>query len=138
MPMPNRARPAVLRLPFRSVQSMILVEAEINGDPVTLLMDTGCMKTVISAQAYRAKYFMLRTAERDLKGPGIVGESVSVTLELRLANHRWVGHSVSIMNLDHLNRVLGTQFDGLLGEDILREFHSVRIDYRAHVIELED
>jgi hypothetical protein len=26
----------------------------------------------------------------------------------------------------------------LLGEDILREFHSVRIDYRAHVIELED
>jgi len=137
-PLPNRARPDVLRLPFRSVQSMILVEAEIDGDPVTLLMDTGCMKTVISAQAYRARHFTLHAAQRDPKGPGIMGDSVSVQLELRLADYRWVGHSVSIMNMGQLNRLLGTQFDGLLGEDILREFHSVRIDYRAHVIELEN
>ena len=117
---------------------MILVEAEINGDPVTLLMDTGCEKTVISAKVYRAKYFILRAARGDPKSPGIVGESVSVRLDLRLADHRWIGHSVSIMNLGDLNHLLGTQFDGLLGQDILREFHSVRIDYRAHVIELED
>jgi hypothetical protein len=29
-------------------------------------------------------------------------------------------------------------FDGLLGQDFLRQFGSVRIDYRAHVIELQE
>lgn len=32
--------------------------------------------------------------------------------------------------------VRGT-FDGLLGQDILRQFTSVRINYRTHLIELE-
>jgi hypothetical protein len=40
-------------------------------------------------------------------------------------------------NLEDLNQELGVNFDGLLGEDLLREFHSVRINYKAHVIELE-
>ena len=50
----------------------------------------------------------------------------------------WAGQRVAIMNLDGLSQVLGIHFDGLLGQDVLREFHSVRIDYRAHVIELEN
>jgi hypothetical protein len=137
-PLPNRARSAALCLPFRTVRSMILVEGEINGDPVTLLMDTGSTKTIISAKSYRGTYFPLHTAQRTNKTAGIVGESVSVRLDLKLANHRWVGQTVSIMNLGDLNRLLGAQFDGLLGEDILREFHSVRIDYRNHIIEFEN
>jgi hypothetical protein len=137
-PLPNRANSSMLRLPFRTVRSMILIEGEINGEPVTLLMDTGATKTVINSQSYRAAYFSLRTAQRSAKSAGIVGESISVRLDLKLANHRWVGQPVAIMNLAELNHLLGARFDGLLGEDILREFHSVRIDYRNHVIELED
>jgi hypothetical protein len=137
-PLPNRAHSSPLRLPFRTVRSMILVEGEVNGDPVTLLMDTGSMKTIISAKAYRLGYFSLHTALHNPQSPGISGESVAVRLDLKLANHRWVNQPVSIMNLGELNQLLGTQFDGLLGQDILREFHSVRIDYRAHVIEFED
>ena len=113
-PLPNRARSAALCLPFRTVRSMILVEGEINGDPVTLLMDTGSTKTIISAKSYRGTYFPLHTAQRTNKTAGIVGESVSVRLDLKLANHRWVGQTVSIMNLGDLNRLLGAQFDGLL------------------------
>ena len=41
------------------------------------------------------------------------------------------------MNLGDLPERLGAPFDGLLGQDILRQFRSVRINYRAHVIELE-
>jgi hypothetical protein len=137
-PLPNRAHSNTLRIPFRTVRSMILIEAEVNGEPVTLLMDTGATSTVINAQSYRATYFPLRAAQRNTKSAGIVGESISVRLDLRLANHRWVGQPVTIMNLDDLNRLLGAQFDGLLGQDILREFHSVRIDYRNHLIELEE
>ncbi len=136
-PTPNRARPTGLRLPFRTVKSMILVEGEVNGDRVTLLIDTGSTKTILDAKAYRVTFLPLYPVQHDGKSAGLKGESVSVRLNLKLANHTWVGQPVSIMNLSELNQLLGTQFDGLLGEDILREFRSVRIDYNAHIIDLK-
>src|SRR5277367_4710827 len=44
-PLPNRAHSNTLRIPFRTVRSMILIEAEVNGEPVTLLMDTGATRS---------------------------------------------------------------------------------------------
>ena len=41
------------------------------------------------------------------------------------------------MNVDELRRRFGAPVDGLLGQDLLREFHSVRIRYKAYIIELE-
>ncbi len=41
------------------------------------------------------------------------------------------------MNLEELSKSFRIQFDGLLGQDILNQFRSVRIDYKNHVIELE-
>jgi aspartyl protease len=137
-PLPNRARPNVLRLPFRSAHSMIIVQAKINGTPVALLLDTGATRTIVSADIYGKVPFRLRTIERNARGPGIFGDSLILPVNLELANHMWAGERVAIMNLDGLSQVLGIQFDGLLGQDILREFHSVRIDYRNHIIELEE
>jgi hypothetical protein len=42
------------------------------------------------------------------------------------------------MDLDELKQMLHMDFDGLLGQDFLRQFRSVRIDYRAHLIELQE
>jgi len=67
----------------------------------------------------------------------MTGESIRLPVNLTLADHTWVGQPVSVMDLDDLQQALGINFDGLLGQDILREFRSVRIDYHAHVIELE-
>jgi hypothetical protein len=41
------------------------------------------------------------------------------------------------MNLEDLSKRFQIHFDGLLGQDVLNQFRSVRIDYKAHVIELE-
>ncbi len=41
------------------------------------------------------------------------------------------------MNVDELRRRFGAPVDGLLGQDVLREFRSVRINYKARVIGLE-
>lgn len=137
-PLPNRARPNVLRLPFRTAQSMIVVQAMVNGSPVALLLDTGATRTIVSARVYGNVPFRLRTIERTSHSAGIVGDSVILPVNLQLANHTWAGQHVAIMNLDGLSQVLGIQFDGLLGQDVLREFRSVRIDYRAHIIDLEN
>jgi hypothetical protein len=137
-PLPNRARPDVLRLPFRSAHSMIVVQARVNGSQIALLLDTGATRTIVSSRVYGNVPFQLRSIERTSHSAGIVGDSVILPVNLELANHAWAGQRVAIMNLDGLSQIFGIQFDGLLGQDILREFHSVRIDYRNHTIELEE
>ena len=137
-PLPNRARSNILRIPFRTVHSMIVVQAMVNGSQVALLLDTGATRTIVSARVYGNVPFRLRTIERTSRSAGIVGDSVIVPVNLELSNHTWAGQRVAIMNLDGLSQVLGIQFDGLLGQDVLSEFHSVRINYHDHIIELEN
>ena len=116
---------------------MILVQAKVNGKPVTFLLDTGATRTIVSAKAYGYVGYRLRLAQRIGQQPGFVGEGISMPVNLELERHTWLGRRVSIMNFDGLNGDLGADFDGLLGEDVLREFRSVHIDYRNHQIEFE-
>ena len=51
-------------------------------------------------------------------------------------HHFLFSQPVSVMNLDDLSKRFQLPFDGLLGQDILSQFQSVRIDFKAHV-ELE-
>jgi Aspartyl protease len=90
-PLPNRARPTVLRLPFRTAHSMIVVQARVNGSQVALLLDTGATRTVVSARVYGNVPFRLRAIERTSKSAGIVGDSMILPVNLELANHTWAG-----------------------------------------------
>lgn len=124
-------------VPFRTAQTFILVQAKVNGNPATLLLDTGANRTIVSIKIYGTAQFTLQRMRQNSNGPGHVGESVRLTADVALANRVWVGQPVSVMNLEDLKQELGVNFDGLLGEDLLREFRSVRINYKTRVIELE-
>ena len=137
VPLPNRAHPQVAAVPFRTAQTFILVQAKVNGNPATLLLDTGSNRTIVSIKIYGTAQFNLQRVRQNPNGPGHVGESLRLRADVALANHIWADQPVSVMNLEDLKQELGVNFDGLLGEDLLREFHSVRINYKAHVIELE-
>jgi hypothetical protein len=137
VPMPNRANPRRVRVPFRTVESMILIEGKIDEKRITFLLDTGSNHTIVSVKFYGNVLLALRPAQHDRGSAGWMGESVRLPVELSLADHVWAGQCVTMMNLDELQKALGIHFDGLLGQDILREFRSVRIDYSSHIIELE-
>jgi hypothetical protein len=137
-PLPNRAHSGVVRVPFRTVQSMILVQGSVNGRPVIFLLDTGADRTIVSIKTYGNVQYQLESIRHYDKGPGMVGYALRLPVDLTLANRLWVAQRVSVMNLEDLKQTLGITFDGLLGQDILREFRSIRIDYHAHVIELEE
>jgi hypothetical protein len=137
LPFRNVAHPGVIHLPFRTVQSMILVEGKVNGKPVTFLLDTGATQTIVSAKTYGNLVYQLRVTHRVGPQPGFIGESVTLPVNLELDRRTWLARRVAVMNFEGLSAVLGAQFDGLLGEDVLREFRSVHIDYRNHQIDLE-
>jgi hypothetical protein len=129
------AQPRVVALPFRTVDSFILVDAKIDGTPVRLLVDTGANKTILNTKSFgRVEMHVSKPVNR---GAGIVGNSLRLRVDLELAHEFLFSQRVSVMDLEELSRRFGIQFDGLLGQDILKQFHSVRIDYKNHVIELE-
>jgi hypothetical protein len=131
--MPTQRR--IVSVPFRSVDSFILVEARIDGRPVTLLVDTGANKTILNARSFgRAQ---LPVSQPVNQGAGIIGNALCLRVDLEIAHQFMFSQPVSVMNLDELSKRFQIRFDGLLGQDILNQFRSVRIHYKAHVIELE-
>jgi hypothetical protein len=127
----------VISVPFRTAQSMILVDARVNDNRATLLVDTGANHTIVSVKAYGNAQFQVRNLHRNNQGLGMQGDALSLRANFALANRVWISHPVYVMNVDELSRRFGTPVDGLLGQDVLQEFRSVRINYKAHVIELE-
>ena len=137
-PLPNRARPATLKVQFRTVEAMILVEGKVNGNRAILLLDTGANRTIISAKTYGNDKLALPHYPRKPNGVGMTGYSVRRPADLILGEREWLGQPVSVMDLDDLKDLLKLDFDGLLGQDILRQFRSVRIDYHTHILEMEE
>jgi predicted aspartyl protease len=138
IPLPTSAHSGIVRIHFRTVQSLIVVEGKVNGNPATFLLDTGANRTIISARSYGNARFDLQRMPRRNGGAGFNGYSLRRLADVALAENVWTAQQVSVMDLDELKQMLHMDFDGLLGQDFLRQFRSVRIDYRAHMIELQE
>lgn len=93
---------------------MILLDATVNGKPSVLVLDTGTRFTCTT-----------QAVKHERASIGIAG----LTFEKQ---------PVTTVNLDSLSKWAGTRIDGLLGQDILREFSAVRIDYKAQTVTLEE
>lgn len=137
-PAPNPAHSGTLRVPFRTVQSLIVVQGRVNGNAATFLLDTGANRTIVSTEIYGNARFDLQRMPRRQGAAGFVGYSLRRPADVGLGENVWVAQQVAVMDLDELKQMLHMDFDGLLGQDFLRQFRSVRIDYRAHVIELQE
>jgi predicted aspartyl protease len=134
-PLPLPAQRQIVRVPFRSVNSYMLVEVSIDGTPVTLLVDTGANKTILNARSIGK--VQLPVSQPVNQGAGIIANALRLRVHVEIAHQFMFSQSVSVMNLEELSKRFQIPFDGLLGQDILNQFRSVRIDYKAHVIELE-
>ena len=134
-PLPALAQRRVVTVPFRSVDTFILVDAKIDGTPVLLLVDTGANKTILNAKSF-CKVEM-NVSKPMNRGAGIVGNALRLRVDLEIAHKFMFSQRVSVMDLEELSKRFGIPFDGLLGQDILNQFRSVRIDYKRSVIELE-
>lgn len=103
----------VYRAPFHSTGGMILLDATVNGKPAALLLDTGAPLSVA---------FVRDAADR--------GISCKLHKDGKITFSKEEPLSVAFVTPKF-------QFDGFLGQDILRKFSAVRIDYKAGVVEFE-
>lgn len=125
------------RVPFHSVNGMILLDATVNGKPAVLLLDTGAEFTIISAQASGLSAAKLHTLTAN-KAAGANGEYVKSRVDLILDKRHWIDREVLVMDLNDSSKRLGTRIDGFIGQDVLREFQGVHIDYKARTVTLEN
>ena len=125
-------------LPFRLSGSHIFIDVRVNeSDPLHFIFDTGAASTVINQR--RAKKLKLSsdgfTSIRSRKGPSLAYYSGNSRLgmgELVLTKVRIVH-----LPLDHLEKVLDKNVDGIIGHDLLQHY-VVQINYDALTIELID
>jgi len=131
-------RQKIVRIPFREAESMILIDGKVNGQSAVFLVDTGCKRTVVTEDAFGSFKFELQRMRHNDTGPGLRGQAVRLPADVEIGTRQWPHQAVSVMNFAGIRQTTGVSFDGLLGQDLLRDFRSVRIDYSARVIELEN
>lgn len=106
-----QAQCKIIVMPFHDVHGRMMIDTKIDGHAARLLIDTGSQKSI-------ELHLNRRIA------PIIRGNSLEFDTE---------GESLDVLMARPVEK-----FDGILGIDTVKHYHSVRIDYRNHVIELGD
>lgn len=111
----------------------ILVRAEVNGRPATLIVDTGSSHTIVSSELLQVHPFALARADTPSKGSGYIGSAGWAKATVELGALKWPDRQILVMNdFEEISNSMKQRVDGILGEDILKEFDSVVIDFKHH------
>ena len=120
-----------LAFEISSSQSGILVRGRANGKPVLLILDTGASRTILARDLVRRVARPALPSRFSTDGPGLNARGTYTEATLELGGRLWNDRSVVAMEMDEVSRAFGRRIDGLLGQDLLREFDRVTIDFRA-------
>ena len=121
-------QPHGVRVPFHSANALILLDVKVNEKPAVMLFDTGAQTTVLSPRFVKA---------RDSRAFTTVVQGVRAHASLMLSSDLVYSGDFHVADFAEISKQAGTQIDGLLGQNILRDFSAIRIDYRNQVVELE-
>jgi hypothetical protein len=123
------------RIPFQARDGLIYIQARVNGNRATLLVDTGAAMTTFSLKLVPKQETSSRIIINTAKG-SLIAIRVSVGFTLGESNVRE----------DHCsfrqNAIVGDfkfmNADGVIGLDVLASFKSVSLDFKNAVLVLED
>ena len=111
----------------------ILIRAQVNGKPATLVVDTGSSHTILSSELLQVRLLASEHADAPAKGTGYVGSAGWAKATVEVGALRWPDRKVLVMNdFQEISNSMKQKVDGILGEDVLKEFDSVVIDFKHH------
>jgi hypothetical protein len=125
-------------VPFQVHRALkaILVNVQINGEQVKMLVDTGAARTIISSETLGWGPARLKAAEISRQGPGMSGQATWEHADVRLGDTSWNNRPIVVMDFRAVRQVLGGRVGGILGQDILTEFASVEFDFHSRELRL--
>lgn len=111
----------------------IIIKAQVNGHPATLIVDTGSSHTILASELLQVRTLALEHADVPAKGSGYVGTAAWAKATVEVGTLKWRYRDVVVMNdLQDISKSMKRKVDGILGEDVLKEFDSVVIDFKHH------
>jgi hypothetical protein len=123
------------RIPFQAHEGLIYIQARVNGNRTTLLVDTGAALTTFSLKAVPTQETNSRITINMAKG-SVTAFRISVGFILGESNLREEHCSF------RQNAIVGDfkfmNADGVVGIDVLASFKSVTFDFKNAVLILED
>jgi len=122
---------------FHTVKGLILLDGKLNDKPAVFMLDTGADNSPMDYRSAGYLNFKL-DALRSTGGPGSSGDCFPGFVKISLEHRSWIGRAVCIMDFSDVSKRMGTKIDGFIGADLLSTFSSVRIDYRAKTVTLEE
>jgi len=112
----------------------LLVRMEVNGKTAVFLVDTGAASTFVSAELAGVDPFTLQQSRFRGDG-GMEVRGVWERAKIRLGDWKTT-MDVKAIDTAPISRRYGRRIDGLLGQDILRQFARVTIDFEARTLVL--
>ncbi|HXW91014.1 MAG TPA: retropepsin-like aspartic protease [Terriglobales bacterium] len=111
----------------------ILIRVQVNHRPAQLLVDTGSSHTVLSAELLGVSPGLLQPASAPVKGSALRGVAGWTGATIEIGTARWPDRRVLVMDgFSQISKSMKEKVDGLMGEDLLKEFTFVVIDFRNH------
>jgi hypothetical protein len=108
----------------------ILVCIQVNGKAAEVILDTGSNVTILSREISQYDQPDLTQAtDTPRKGSGWVGTGRWGEANIRLGDRDWINRRIVVEDVSDISRALNHKVEGILGEDILRQFKYITIDY---------
>lgn len=131
--------PAILarehRLPFKLREGLIYIQAQVNGNRATLLVDSGAALTAFTSKIVPTSNVVSRITVNMAKG-SVLAFRLPVDFTIGDPNLREQRCTFS------QSAVVGDfkfqDADGLVGLDVLSQFKSVKFDFKNSILILED
>jgi len=123
-----------LTVPLNIEGARIFVTVRVNDKTARLLLDTGAGMTLVGPTFAQGTTELQRLNIQQHAG---ISRASIRQLSITLGELTFKNHVVGVLDMTDMNNRIGTRMDGLLGEDILGRFRSVRINFKDKKLELE-
>jgi len=113
----------------------MLVCIQVNGKAGDVVLDTGSNVTILSREI--AQYDQPDLAApivTPLRGSGWTGTGRWGEANIRLGDRDWINRRIVVEDVRDISQALNHRTAGILGEDILREFKYITIDYEKKTL----
>ncbi len=121
-------------VPLNIEGARIFVTVRVNDKTARLLLDTGAGMTLVLPKFAQGTIELQRLNIEQQAG---IGQASIRHLSITLGELTFKDHVVGVLDMTDVNSRTGASIDGLLGEDILCRFRSVRINFKGKTLELE-